>query len=273
MTKLRVVIIGTGNVAGISVRALQGRGDVELVGVWGRSKNIGLDAGLLDTDTPCGIAAARQYRRDFRAEAGLRSDGAEHPKPDRGAAGERALVCQAIGTWRQRRHCERRWAAYYPPAHHDQAYVASLEAAAKKGNATFYMNGQEPGFVEHMALLAATLSNTIKRITSYELFNYSTVKVREEISLAYGFDEPPEKTAILELPGVTIVDLGQPYHQCRSKAWLRRRALRRILRKTSDRARPACRLGHPKQGRPPSPPSVSEPVRSWLAERRLSSST
>src|SRR5579864_914670 len=53
--KLRIVVIGTGNIAGIAVRALQGRDDVELVGVWGRSKNIGLDAGLLDIDKPCGV--------------------------------------------------------------------------------------------------------------------------------------------------------------------------------------------------------------------------
>ena len=53
--KLRVAVVGTGNIGGIAVRVMQGRDDVELVGVWGRSKNIGVDAGLLDTDTPCGV--------------------------------------------------------------------------------------------------------------------------------------------------------------------------------------------------------------------------
>lgn len=55
MPKLRVVVIGTGNVGGIAVRCLQGRDDVELVGVWGRSQHIGTDAGLLDTDQPSGV--------------------------------------------------------------------------------------------------------------------------------------------------------------------------------------------------------------------------
>jgi hypothetical protein len=55
MTKRRVVVIGTGNIGGIAVRCLQGRQDVELVGVWGRANNIGMDAGLLDTDLPCGV--------------------------------------------------------------------------------------------------------------------------------------------------------------------------------------------------------------------------
>jgi hypothetical protein len=72
------------------------------------------------------------------------------------------------------------------------------------------MNGQEPGFVEHMALLCATLSNTIKRITSYELFNYSTVKAREEMAFIFGFDEPMERTAVLEQKGVQLACWGNP---------------------------------------------------------------
>src|SRR5439155_16867194 len=68
----------------------------------------------------------------------------------------------------------------FPPSHADQVYVARLKAAALKGGATLYANGQEPGFVDHMALLAATMSNTISRITSYELFNYSMVQDRNE---------------------------------------------------------------------------------------------
>ncbi len=86
--------------------------------------------------------------------------------------------------------------------------MARLDAAAKKGDATLYMNGQEPGFVEHMAMLATTLSNTIKRITSYELFYYSTVKEREEMALIFGFDEPIDKTAVLRDAGSAIVHLG-----------------------------------------------------------------
>lgn len=57
--KLRVVVIGTGNVAGIAIRCLQGRKDMELVGVWGHKEtapqHIGMDSGLLDLDTPNGI--------------------------------------------------------------------------------------------------------------------------------------------------------------------------------------------------------------------------
>jgi hypothetical protein len=88
--------------------------------------------------------------------------------------------------------------------------VAQLEAAAVKGNATFYANGQEPGFVDHMAMLATTLSNTIRCITSYELFNYSMVQARPEMADIFGFDELPEKQAILEQPGAQLYVWGGP---------------------------------------------------------------
>ena len=39
--KLRVVVIGTGNLAGIAIRSLQGREDAELVGVWAHKETAG----------------------------------------------------------------------------------------------------------------------------------------------------------------------------------------------------------------------------------------
>jgi hypothetical protein len=207
--RLRVVIIGTGNIAGIAVRTLQGREDVELVGVWGRSKHIGVDAGLLDTNEPCGVIITDR-EEDILAL-----------KPDC------AIVALNVRDPREAQKVNGEWfikllesginvvtasdgGLVYPPAHVDQSYVARLESAAKKGHVTFYMNGQEPGFVEHMALLCATLSNTIKRITSYELFYYSTIKEREEMAFIFGFDEPIEKTAVLEVPGVQLSIWGNP---------------------------------------------------------------
>ena len=57
--KLRVVVIGTGNIAAIVIRCLKGREDMELVGVWAHPETaghlIGTDSGLLDTDEPNGI--------------------------------------------------------------------------------------------------------------------------------------------------------------------------------------------------------------------------
>jgi 2,4-diaminopentanoate dehydrogenase len=165
MSKLRVVVIGTGNVGGIAVRCLLGREDVELVGVWGRTRNIGIDAGLHDTDQPCGVIVTDSEDAIFalRPDAAVMAINVRDP-----------LQAQTVNE---------RWfvkllehginvvtasdgSLVFPPAHADQAYVGRLAAAALKGGASFYANGQEPGFVDHMALLAATLSNTIRRITS-----------------------------------------------------------------------------------------------------------
>jgi hypothetical protein len=207
--KLRVVVIGAGNVAGIAIRSLQGREDVELVGVWGHTKNIGMDAGLLDTDTPCGVIITDKEEDIFAL------------KPDC------AIVVLNIRDYAQGYEINGGWyikllehginvvtpsdgGLVYPPAHPVREYVARIEAAAKKGGVTFYCNGQEPGFVEHMAMLAATMSNTIKTITSYELFNYSTVKDRNEMSLNFGFDEPEDYQAILEGPGIQLACWGSP---------------------------------------------------------------
>jgi hypothetical protein len=209
MNKYRVVVIGTGNVAGISVRTLQGREDIELVGVWGRSTNVGLDAGLLDSDEPSGVVVTGSQEEilALRPDCAVMALNIRDPNEAQAVNGAwfRKLLESGINVV-----TASDGGLVYPPAHMDQAYVASIEAAAQKGGATFYMNGQEPGFVEHMAMLAATMSNTIKRITSYELFDYTTVKDRDEMAMFFGFDEPPEKTAILEQPGVQLAVWANP---------------------------------------------------------------
>jgi 2,4-diaminopentanoate dehydrogenase len=209
MTKLRVVVIGTGNVGGIAVRCLQGRDDVELVGVWGRSQNIGTDAGLLDTDQPCGVIVTNCEDEIL----GLQPDCAVMALNVRDP-----IEAQRVNEVWHLKLLEHGinvvtasdGSLVFPPSHADQAYVARLEAAAKNGGATFYANGQEPGFVDHMAMLATTLSNTIRRITSYELFDYSMVQSREEMAVNFGFDELPETEAVLERPGVQLYVWGGP---------------------------------------------------------------
>ncbi|HEX7858052.1 MAG TPA: hypothetical protein VF503_30590 [Sphingobium sp.] len=209
MSKLKVVVIGTGNIGGIAVRCLQGREDVELVGVWGRSQHIGLDAGLLDTDQPCGviITDSKEEILALKPDCAVMALNVRDPLEAQNVNGawhvellERGInvVTASDGS------------LVFPPSHSDQAYVGQLEAAALKGGATFYANGQEPGFVDHMAMLATTMSNTIRRITSYELFNYASVQERREMADIFGFDELPEKQAILETPGSQLYVWGGP---------------------------------------------------------------
>lgn len=209
MAKLRVVVIGSGNIGGIAVRCLQGRNDVELIGVWSRSRNVGVDAGLLDTDQPCGVTITNNEEEIFalRPDCAVMALNVRDPIEAQSVNGEWhvKLLERGINVV-----TASDGSLVFPPSHADHAYVARLEAAALKGGATLYANGQEPGFVDHMALLATTMSNTISRITSYELFNYSMVQDRNEMALNFGFDELPEKQAILEQPGVQQYVWGGP---------------------------------------------------------------
>jgi hypothetical protein len=216
MSKLRVVVIGAGNIGGIAVRCMQGREDIELVGVWSRSRHVGLDAGLLDTDRPAGV----MITNDMDAILAL--------KPDC------ALMALNIRDPLEAQTVNEAWhvrlleaginvvtasdgSLVYPPAHPDQAYVERLKAAGLKGRATLYANGQEPGFVDHMAMLATTMSNTIRCITSYELFNYAMVQDRREMAMNFGFDELPDFQAILEQPGVQLYVWGGPLKNIANK--------------------------------------------------------
>lgn len=218
--KLRVVVWGTGNVAGIAIRCIQGRNDMELVGVWAHretaGKLIGTDSGLLDTDAPNHVIITGDEEELFAL------------KPD-------CVVCainirnpvvsdKVNGDW-YKKFLTRGINVVspsvanlvYPPASPDQQYIKDIDIAAKKGHASIYVNGQEPGFAEHLATLLATCSNTIQSITTSEMFNYSTNQAREEMSLAYGFDEPTAYTAMLERPEFQIAVWGVPIRNVADK--------------------------------------------------------
>jgi hypothetical protein len=209
MSKLKVVIIGAGNLGSIAVRCLQGRADVELVGVWSRSRHVGLDAGLLDSDQRVGVVVTDDADAilALRPDCALMALNVRNPLEAQGVneAWHIRLLENGINVV-----TASDGSLVFPSAHPDQTYVERLGAAGISGGATLYANGQEPGFVDHMALLAATMSNTIRRITSYELFNYASVQDRNEMSLNFGFDELPDYQAILERPGVQLYVWGGP---------------------------------------------------------------
>lgn len=219
-TKLKVAVIGTGNVAAIAIRCIQGREDMELVGVWAHRETaghlVGTDAGLLDADQPCGVIITDNEEEIFEL------------KPDCAICViniRNPVVCDQVnGEW-YKKFLKRGINVVspsvanliYPPACPDQEYIADISQAAHYGNASIYVNGQEPGFAEHLAMLAATCSNTIKTITTSEMFNYSTTQEREELTYAYGFDEPAEYVAALEPPEFQIACWGVPIRNVADK--------------------------------------------------------
>lgn len=203
--KLKVAVWGTGNVASIAIRCLQGRDDMELVGVWAHEETaadvIGTDSGLLDLDVPNGVIITGDEEEIFAL------------KPD-------CIVCAInVRNVMLATMINGDWYAKFlehginvvspsvpdlmwPTRAMNKKIVEKVREAAEKGGASIYINGQEPGYAEQEAMTLASCSNTISRLTISELYNYSTTPSREEMSINFGFDEDPEEECMLEVPEI-----------------------------------------------------------------------
>ncbi len=213
--KLRVVVIGTGNVASIAIRALEGREDMELVGVWAHAETagnlIGTDSGLLDSDKENGILITGDEEEIFAL------------KPDC------AVMVINIRDPRQATAVNGEWYAKFlsrginvvstsvvdlmwPDKAPAKELCDQLDQLGKANGASIFVNGQEPGYAEHQAMLLASCSNTIKTLTISEMYNYSTTPARAELAPSYGFDEDPDYPAILAIPDVQKMIWGLTIH-------------------------------------------------------------
>ena len=201
--KIKVIVIGTGNVAGIAIRCLKGREDMELVGVWAHEQTaghlIGTDSGLLDLDEPNGVIITGDIEELYAL------------KPDA------AVMAINIMDLEKAETINGEWYAnllshginvvspsvsslFWPKRNPNRALVEKLEAAAVAGNASLYMNGQEPGLAENLAMLLATCSNTIKTLTITEMYNYSSNKNPMEMVPSFGFGLDEDDDCMLAIP-------------------------------------------------------------------------
>jgi 2,4-diaminopentanoate dehydrogenase len=199
MARLRVVQWSTGGLGAIAVRALAERSDLELVGVWvhGRDKH-GRDAGELAGGPKLGLAATN----DADALLALRPD----------------CICYTASGESRPRECiadfERMLAAginvvttsvpgLVHPAGFDRRHVERLEAASRKGSASLYASGLEPGFAgDELVLRLATLTHRIESVRTQEIFSYSDYPVPFTIFEVFGFGKPAEARCLMERPGV-----------------------------------------------------------------------
>jgi 2,4-diaminopentanoate dehydrogenase len=207
MTRLRVVQWSTGGVGAIALRAIAARSDLELAGVWVHSPGkAGRDAGELAGGRKLGVAATN----DADALLALRPDcvcytavGESRPAACIDdfcrmlAAGVNVVTTSVPGL--------------VHPAGFDPKHVARLEEACRKGGATLYASGIEPGFAgDQLVLTLATLVNKIRSVRTQEIFSYADYPVAFTMFEVFGFGKPPGHRCIMELPGIQTSSWGPP---------------------------------------------------------------
>jgi hypothetical protein len=100
------------------------------------------------------------------------------------------------------------WSLVYPPAF-APAWREQLEDAARRGGASLYASGIEPGFAaDQLPLLLTTMSNTITSIRSSELFLYDRYPVEFVMRDVMGFGRRLDDTPMLALDGAQTATWG-----------------------------------------------------------------
>ena len=195
----RVVQWSTGGCGAIAVRAIHRRADLELVGVWvhGEEKR-GKDAGEIIGIGTLGIEATS----DAEALLSLAPDCVSYT-----ASGESRVDACIDDFCRILESGSNVVSTSVPgllhPAGFDPGKVARIEAACRRGGASLYVSGIEPGFAaDHLVLTLATLSNTIRSVRTQEIFTYADYPVAFTMFEVFGFGKPLGHRCLMELPGV-----------------------------------------------------------------------
>jgi hypothetical protein len=206
----RVVVWSTGGVGSVAVDAVQLRPDMELVGVWVHSpEKVGKDAGELAGIDPIGIAATN----DADALIALAPDcvvyAASGPERDAGAVPDYLKLLAAginvVSTSST--------SLVYPPSYFAEEWRDQLDAAAKSGEASFYVSGIFPGFAsDQLALLMTTQSKRIRTLTATEIALNDHYPVADVMMDGMGFARPLDFEPMLKTPGFIEMAWKAPIH-------------------------------------------------------------
>jgi 2,4-diaminopentanoate dehydrogenase len=203
---LRVVVWSTGGIGSIAVRAVAENPATELVGVWVHSdEKVGRDAGELVGIAALGVTATN----DADALITLRPDcvvyAASGPERDAAAIPDYVRLLEAginVVTTTVNR-------LIHPAGFEPDIWREQLTAAAAAGGASLYASGIEPGFAaDHLVLMLATQSKSIRRIHAAEIALYDDYPVVETMMDAMGFGRPLDYTPMLAYPGTIAFQWG-----------------------------------------------------------------
>jgi len=206
----RVAVWAAGGVGSIAIDAIRRRPDLELVGVWVHSpQKVGRDAGELAGGAPIGVTATD----DADALIALRPDcvvyTASGPERDAGAVPDYLRLLEAgvnvVSTTST--------SLVYPPAYFATQWRDELEAAAKSGDASFYVSGIFPGFgSDQLALLLSTQSKSIRTVTATEVALNDHYPVASVMMDGMGFGRPLDFEPLLKTPGFIEMAWSAPIH-------------------------------------------------------------
>jgi hypothetical protein len=209
---IRVAHVGTGNVGRLALAALLGNPDYELtaLGVSTEAK-VGKDAGeLAGLDVVTGVTAT----------PGL--DAVLASEPD-------CVVYCAMGDTRFKdamADCRRLLEAganvvgsapgvlQYPWGVIPDKYVDRVQEAARKGGASIFINGVDPGFVNDLIPFAfASTCSHVEQVRCMEIADYATYDGAEVMFDVMGFGNQPGDLPMLYQPGVLSIAWGTAIRQ------------------------------------------------------------
>lgn len=195
----RVVVWSTGGVGSNAIRAVAGRPDLELVGVWVHTlEKVGRDAGELAGIDRLGIAATDDVDGLIALAPDCVVYTASGPERGAGAVPHYEQLLQAGINVVTTTSTE----LVYPPAA-DALLRERLTKAAEAGGASLYASGIFPGFAsDELAVLVTTLSRHIQSVRVVECSLNDHYPVADVMMDGLGFGRPLDFEPFIALPGV-----------------------------------------------------------------------
>lgn len=205
----RVIQWGTGNVGTFALGAILDHPELELAGVWVHdAAKVGQDAGALCGHPPVGVVATD----DADALLALGADcvcyaATTDLRPWEGvqelcgilASGANVVSSSPV--------------AFVHPKSCPAEVRDQLVRAAREGEASVFISGIDPGFVNDvLPLTLSALCGRWRELRVIEILNYATYDRQEALFDAMGFGRPMDETPMLLTPGVLEFTWGGTLH-------------------------------------------------------------
>jgi hypothetical protein len=174
--------------------------------VWVHSaEKVGKDAGDLVGIGPIGVKATNNIDAILAERPDCIIYGASGPELDKAAVPDYLRFLEAginVVT-------STSWKLIYPPAFEPKQAREELYEAARRGGATIYASGIEPGFAgDQFPLFLTTLSKSIRTIRAAELFQYDLYGNEFIMKDVMGFALPLDAKPLYTVPGAQIEAWG-----------------------------------------------------------------